>query len=117
RRLIGNTNDLILDEPYLLSFGELHIPLELWQAMQRFSVWVEPAIIAEWRRHMREYAGAQGRQLDEARMIEAMTWSEPTRDVQVTRERALELLGQGHWLLCSWSGKVLTPGNLAIDHC
>ncbi len=117
RRMAANPAELMLDEPYLLSFGELQVPRELWHAMQRFSVWVEPAIVAEWRRLMREYAEAQGRRLDEARMIEAMTWSEPTRDVQLTRARALELLEEGRVIRCTWSGKALTPGNLDIDHC
>src|SRR5690606_9711646 len=42
RRITSSPSDLILDEPYLLSFGELHVPRDVWHAIQRFSVWVEP---------------------------------------------------------------------------
>src|SRR5690606_7511501 len=117
RRITSSPSELILDEPYLLSFGELHVPRDIWHAMQRFSVWVEPAIVAEWRRLMREYAEAQGRRLDEGRMVEAMTWSEPGRDVQLARGRTLELIERGREMRCAWSGKRLTTANLDIDHC
>lgn len=117
KRLTRAGAEIVLDEPYLLAFGELCIPRKLWHAMQRFTVWVEPAIVAEWRRLMRDYAERQGRRLDEARMLEAMTWSEPTRDVQLTRARALTLLEQGNAIACVWSGKRLTARNLDIDHC
>src|SRR5690606_9711647 len=74
-------------------------------------------IVAEWRRLMREYAETQGRRLDEGQMVEAMTWSEPTRDVQLARVRTLELLERGSVMHCVWSGKRLTSANLDIDHC
>src|SRR5690606_1988224 len=117
RRIMSSPSDVILDEPYLLSFGELHVPRDVWPAMQRFSVWVEPAIVAEWQRLMREYAQSQGRRLDEGPMGAAMTWSEPTRDVQRARVRTLELIERGRVMHCVWSGKRLTSANLDIDHC
>ena len=50
-------------------------------------------------------------------MVEAMTWSEPTRDVQLARVRTLELFERGRVMRCVWSGKRLTSANLDIDHC
>ena len=50
-----------LDDVYLFSFGELLIPRHLWRALQRFGVWIEPALIAEWSRLMNSYAARQGR--------------------------------------------------------
>ena len=105
-----------LDEPYLTSFGTMRVPVNLWAAIQRFSAWIEPAIIAEWARVTRAYAERQGRSLDDARLSAAMTWSDPTRDVRVPRERAEQLLAAGR-LYCVWSGKRLSTGSLDIDHC
>ena len=47
----------MLDAPYLARFGTLEVPRNLWRALGRFAVWVEPALIAEWQRLMRGYAG------------------------------------------------------------
>ena len=38
---------LRLDEAYLASFGECYVPSDLWIAMQRYTIWIEPAIEAE----------------------------------------------------------------------
>ena len=105
-----------LDGPYLASFGTMRVPTHLWTAIQRFSAWIEPAIIAEWIRVTQRYGTKQGRSLDEARLAAAMTWSDPSRDVGVARERAERLLATGR-LHCVWSGKPLNAGNLDIDHC
>jgi len=107
---------ITLDEPYLASFGKMRVPAHLWLAIQRYSAWIEPAIIAEWIRVTRRYGARQGRSLDEARLAAAMTWSDPCRDVSVPRERAEQLLAARR-LYCVWSGKRLTTANLDIDHC
>lgn len=105
-----------LDGSYLASFGDLLVPRHLWIAIQRFSSWIEPAMMAEWKRVMRAYAERQGRRLDDLRLSEAMYWSDPKRDVGVARKRAERLLATGE-LLCVWSGKPLTGSSLDIDHC
>ena len=108
---------LTLDRAILASFGTVRIPRVIWQAMQRFAVWIEPALVAEWVRHMRSYADRQGRQLDEARMAAAMTWSDPVRSTTVVRDLALDRIGRGETTYCVWSGKRLSARNLDIDHC
>jgi hypothetical protein len=37
----------MLDAAYLRRFGEMRVPAHLWHALQRFSAWVEPALVAE----------------------------------------------------------------------
>jgi SAM-dependent methyltransferase len=105
-----------LDATYLSAFGELHVPRHLWRALQRFDVWIEPALIAEWSRLMADYAGRQGRPISEAVLAATMAWSEPSRDVQTARQQALRLLGSGS-LHCVWTGRALTPETLDVDHC
>ena len=105
-----------LNETYLSAFGELLVPRHLWRAFQRFDVWIEPALVAEWSRMIVEYATAQGRSIPDGMIAAAMTWSEPDRDVKIARDRALKLLDAGP-LHCVWSGRVLTPTTLDVDHC
>jgi hypothetical protein len=105
-----------LDEIYLASFGDLLVPQNLWRALQRFDVWIEPALIAEWSRLMNVYAEGQGRKLSAAKIAEAMTWSEPTRDVRIAREQAVRLI-ESSKLHCVWSGRALSVDALDADHC
>ena len=78
---------IVLNEAYLLSFGAMRVPTDLWRALQRFAVWIEPALISEWCRLMRAYAGRQGKSLDEGALNRAMIWADPARDVALPRER------------------------------
>ena len=105
-----------LDAPYVWSFGSFSVPRYLWRAFQRYNVWIEPAIVAEWIRMMSDYAKKQGRKLDEAAVTQGMAWSEPGRAADVSRGRAVQLLDQGS-LHCVWSGNPLTRASLDIDHC
>jgi hypothetical protein len=47
--------ELVLDPDYLRSFGELLVPETIWRALTRFNVWIEPALVAEWIRIMKDY--------------------------------------------------------------
>ena len=107
---------LRLDDAYLSSFGEFHVPTALWIALQRYTVWIEPAIEAEWARLMQRFAEGQGRTIDRTALARAMVWPDPARDVRVARERALALIETTD-LRCAWSDKRLTPTTLAMDHC
>ena len=105
-----------LSAGYLVSFGKLRVPIYLWRAIRRLSVWIEPAIIAEWKLLMRAYADRQNRPFDERKLAQAMTWLEPERDVRLAREQADRLIAAGP-LLCVWTGEPLSRRNLDIDHC
>jgi hypothetical protein len=107
---------LRLDLPYLSSFGDLLIPQHLWRALQRFDVWIEPALVEEWSRLMRFYAERQGRKVASSTIRTAMTWSDPSRDVRVARDQAIRVMGASK-LYCVWSGRALTISSLDVDHC
>ena len=111
----GRTPEVI-DEPYLRSFGEMLVPWRIWQAVQRFAVWIEPALVEEWIRLMQRYAETQGRDLPRDRVAAAMTWSDPTRDVRIAKQQAAQLLKSDE-LFCVWSGKRLSARSLDLDHC
>lgn len=105
-----------LDQAYLYSFGEMLIPRHLWQTLQRFGVWIEPAIVAEWSRLIRSYASRRGTRVDDNVLAAAMTWDEPDRDVRLARGRALEMSAHGR-VYCVWSGRRLDQRSLDVDHC
>jgi hypothetical protein len=50
QRRIATLSPLVIDAPFLWSFGKLRVPLEIWQALLRYNVWVEPVLIARKRR-------------------------------------------------------------------
>ena len=108
--------EVTLNEEYLYSFGEVRIAENLWQALRKHSVWVEPVVVSEWSEMIREYAGKKNKLVDEARLRSAMTWSDPGRDVQVSRDQAARLL-QDQQLYCVWSGRRLRQKSWDIDHC
>jgi SAM-dependent methyltransferase len=117
RRAVGLHGEIVLDADFLAGFGTLDVPRELWRAVGRFAAWIEPALVAEWCRLMRAYAGRQERTLDEGVLAAAMTWSEPSRGVALPRERALSLIESGSGLRCVWSGRGLDARSLDMDHC
>jgi hypothetical protein len=109
-------SQLRLDESCLAAFGDLLVPASLWMALQRYNVWIEPAIEAEWERLMKGFLEAQQRAIDHGTMRRAMFWPDPDRDVRVARERALAMIESGP-LRCVWSERPLSPDTLAVDHC
>jgi len=46
-----------------------------------------------------------------------MTWADPVRDVSLPRTIALRALGDGRPVHCVWTGRLLDPATLDIDHC
>jgi SAM-dependent methyltransferase len=108
---------VVVDGTFLSAFGTMRVPRHLWTAMQRFAVWVEPALISEWARLMQGYAATQGRTVEAGAVAAAMTWSDPVRDVALPRTRALALMQIGAAVHCVWSGRQLAPDTLDIDHC
>jgi hypothetical protein len=84
--------------------------------LQRYDVWIEPAIVSEWQRLMRFYAERQGRSFEHASAVAAMSWSDPMRDVRTAREQAIRLSATER-LHCVWTGRRLSLSDLDIDHC
>ena len=117
RGVTRTPNDLRLDGEYLWSFGKLSVPMHLWRAMQRFAVWIEPALVEEWVRLSLRYGQSQNRTIEEGSLRRTMEWLEPTRDVDDVRKRALDMLDAKQKLYCVWSGKALHRDSLDIDHC
>ncbi len=108
--------EILLNEKYLSSFGEMRVPLDLWQTLRKHTIWVEPAVMTEWSKMIQEYAVRQGKKLDTSQIRQAMDWVEPGRDVQVPKKQALKLLEERK-LFCVWTGQHLAKASLDMDHC
>ena len=106
---------LNLDADYLRTFGWLQVPTHLWRAMRRNAAWIEPTLIAEWARLMRDYARGQERHLADETITTSMQWADPERDVSQVRQLAVAVLEEGG-LRCVWTDQPLTPKTLDIDH-
>jgi len=115
-RAKGITCRLIIDEPYLSSFGQMRIPGNIWRTMVRFDAWIEPALVTEWIRLMQNYAQKQGREIDQAVIYNAMQWLDPSRDVSFVRDQTIKLM-QSKPVYCVWSGSRLRETRFHVDHC
>jgi hypothetical protein len=114
-RFRGPPSKIRLDADYLAAFGWMRVPVHLWRAMRRNAAWIEPTLIAEWMRLMRDYAWSQNLSFAEEKMFVAMRWSDPDRDVSRAREIALDALQTGN-LRCAWTDRALSRNTLDIDH-
>jgi SAM-dependent methyltransferase len=106
---------LLIDDPFLWSFGEFHVPLPIWDALSHYNVWVEPVLIAEWVRLMEGYAGQLGPDIRQAAHT-LLAWADPERDTRFARAAVERLRAQGKSVYCVWSGQRLRDAY-DIDHC
>ncbi len=107
---------IVLDMNYLGSFGEMHIPSHLWSALQRFDVWIEPAIISEWTRIINSNLDYQHRENADIKIAHAMVWAEKDRDVVIPRKQVSRISKAGQ-LYCVWSGRKISADSVDMDHC
>ncbi len=115
QRKTAAPSHLRVDLPFLWSFGELHIPPQIWHALTRYNVWVEPVLVAEWSRLVEGYAGnriANARQLAQSLLM----WVDPERDTRLARAAVDRIRGEGKAIYCVWSGQRLRD-EYDVDHC
>jgi len=108
-------SSLRIDDAFLWSFGEFHVPLPIWDALSHYNVWVEPVLVAEWVRLMESYAGPLGPAISPA-AYSLLAWADPERDTTFARAAADRLRTQGKAIYCVWSGQRLKD-DYDIDHC
>jgi SAM-dependent methyltransferase len=108
-------SSLRIDDPFLWSFGEFHVPLAIWDALSHYNVWVEPVLVAEWVRLMESYAGQLGPDISQA-AHSLLAWADPERDTKFARAAVGRLRARGKSIYCVWSGQRLRD-DYDIDHC
>lgn len=106
---------LLLDLAFLSSFGKFIVPSHVWDALTRFSVWIEPALINEWLNLMTSYKTNQQNQLSKADYLYYLNWDDPTRSTQKVRNRVEQLMQQ-QAVNCCWSGSKIRRNQYDVDH-
>ena len=115
QRRTSTPSSLRIDDPFLWSFGEFHIPFQIWDALSHYNVWVEPVLVAEWVRLMESYAGQLGPAIGQTAYA-LLAWADPERDTRLARAAVERLRSQGKFVYCVWSGQRLRD-DYDIDHC
>ncbi len=115
-RIARPASTITITPDILRSWGSLSMPGPLWRTMQRFGVWIEPVLVAEWVRLTRAYALRMGLDLAPGAVEARMVWSEPSRDTALARMAAGRLAAAGRPILCVWSGVELEADVLDVDH-
>lgn len=114
-RRAATPSRLPIDDPFLWGFGELHVPLQIWQALTRYNVWIEPVLVSEWVRLIEAYAGNRQpnvRQLAHSLLV----WADPERDTRIARDAVARIRAAGKPVYCVWSGQRLRD-DYDVDHC
>jgi len=108
---------LTLDAETLQAAGSLAVPGHVWRTLQRLGAWIEPVLVTEWSRLIGAYAERMGREVSPATIEAALRWLDPVRDTLLARDVARRLMGAGQPVHCIWTGSILRPADLDIDHC
>jgi SAM-dependent methyltransferase len=115
RRMVSTPTQLQIDEAFLWSLGDFRIPLDIWQALTHYNVWIEPVLVSEWVRLIELY-GADGRPDVRTLAHSLLTWVDPARDTSFARAAVDRIRTAGKPVYCVWSGARLRD-EYDVDHC
>ncbi len=102
---------------FLWSFGEMQVPLSMWQTLTRHASWIEPALLFEWTELMKVYGESQGQSFGRDKLMDLLVWLDPERDTTLVRTLLSQVNASGTPVYCVWSGKKLKVERFDVDHC
>ncbi len=115
RRMVPTPSPLQIDEAFLWSLGDFRIPLEIWQALTHYNVWIEPVLVSEWVRLIESYC-SDGRPDVRTLAHSLLAWVDPARDTSFARAAVDRMRAAGKPVYCVWSGARLRD-EYDVDHC
>ncbi|QJE03029.1 methyltransferase domain-containing protein [Massilia forsythiae] len=115
RRQIPTPSPLQIDDIFLWSLGDFRIPLDIWQALTHYNVWIEPVLVAEWVRLIDAYCN-DGRPDIRTLAHVLLAWVDPARDTGFARAAVERLRAAGKPVYCVWTGARLRD-EYDVDHC
>jgi hypothetical protein len=115
RRMVSTPAQLQIDEAFLWSLGDFRIPLEIWQGLTHYNVWIEPVLVSEWVRLIEGYCN-DGRPDIRTLAYSLLAWVDPARDTTFARAAVDRIRAAGKPVYCVWSGARLRD-EYDVDHC
>lgn len=115
RRMTATPARLQIDEGFLWSLGDFRVPLEIWQALTHYNVWIEPVLVSEWVRLIESYCN-DGRPNIRTLAYSLLGWVDPARDTSFARAAVDRIRAAGKPVYCVWSGTRLRD-SYDVDHC
>lgn len=105
-----------LDFDFLTKYGTFKVPLNIWDAMSRYTCWIEPSIINNWCELMAAYDRKNNTTRTYDDYAKSLQWLEEQRSTLEVRKIVDDALNNGKTIRCAWSQRPLTR-DYAIDHC
>ncbi len=106
---------MTLNFELLASMGKFYVPLHLWDALTRFSVWIEPTLINEWATLMAGFGLNKENAFSKLDYLHALHWEDSKRTTSRIRKRVDHLLNHAN-VICCWSGAPIKANGYAVDH-
>jgi SAM-dependent methyltransferase len=110
------TETINLDFDFLTKYGTFKVPINIWEAMSRYTCWIEPSIINNWCELMATYDKKGNTTRTYGEYAKSLEWMEEQRNTLEVRNIVDDAMRQGKTIRCAWSQKRLGE-DYAIDHC
>ncbi len=104
-----------LDQEFLRQYGSFYIPRSIWDAMERYACWLEPAITETWVGIMQKYDNNRGVVRDLAEYYKPLIWEKGQRNTSIARKLVEQCMSRGQSIHCVWTGDRIRAVD--IDHC
>ncbi|MFB6262334.1 MAG: methyltransferase domain-containing protein [Bradymonadaceae bacterium] len=117
-RTPSDVDAIELAADYLGDFGWISVPTEIFEAMTRHWVWIEPTVVREWTAMSRNIEGQDARPADDYRR--AMRWrGEDPRETEYAADKLVELSNANSDAAVGvWTGRHLDErDDFEVDHC
>jgi len=115
-KAIRQSRSIKLDFEFLSKFGTFKIPRKLWDAMNQYACWIEPAILNEWCTLMAGYEKKYDKQRTLDEYLQALSWLDKDHNTIEVRKIVEHMKNKGKSIFCVWTGDRLTH-KYHIDHC
>jgi hypothetical protein len=113
---VTQSTSIKLDLDFLSRFGTFKVPTKLWDAMNQYACWIEPAILNEWCTLMAAYENKFQKQRPLDAYLQALSWLDKDHNTMEVRKIVEHLRDKGKKIFCVWTGARL-PHDFQIDHC
>ena len=97
---ISQSASIKLDLDFLSKFGTFKVPRKLWDAMNQYACWIEPAIINEWCSLMAAYENKYQKQRTLDDYLQALSWLDKDHKTMEVRKIVEQIKEKGKKIYC-----------------